>query len=351
MVADDEVREVLLAVDTAWEAANVVDFPTTSTGNPGKSGNESWWANAISGTELDRTVYPPLTYMVEKVLTEGSLTLLAGPPKAGKSFLAYGLACGIAAGGKALDHLNVNTGGEVLLISLDDQSRPRAQRRLRSVMQGKPIPARLTLHTDPTVGVSKRAAENISTYLHHHPDTRLVIIDTLEHLRGTSLNGESPYTADVKFLGTLRTILAIHPKVTLLVLVHTRKSEKDDPISAVSGTHGVTGGADSVLVLTGKRGVPRRVLDIVGRDGEDQRMVLAWTDHGLSLTDEDADDPTMLMTPDDAAVFRAVEKIGTPTSAKDLDLVLDMPKIGNRLAKLASDGHLRKCGRGMYEVA
>lgn len=327
------------------------DESNTSTGNSGNSGNGPWWANAINGTDLDNTVYPPLTYMVERVLTEGSLTLLAGPPKAGKSFLAYGLACGIAAGGVALDHLKVNAGGEVLLISLDDQSRPRAQRRLRSVMQGEPIPSRLTLHTDPTVGVSKIAAENITTYLDHHQDTRLVIIDTLEHLRGTVINGESPYTADVKFLATLRTVLSRHPKVTLLVLVHTRKSEKDDPISAVSGTHGVTGGADSVLVLTGKRGVPKRILDVVGRDGEDERMVLVWTEHGLSLTDEDADDPTLLMTLDDARVYREVEKFDGPVTAKDLETVLDMPKIGNRLAKLASDGHLRKKGRGVYELS
>lgn len=323
----------------------------TPSGNPGNSGNEPWWSSSIAGSDLDSTVYPPLTYLVERVITEGSLTLLAGPPKAGKSYAAFSFACAVAAGGMALGGLASTGPFGVLMVSLDDQSRARAQRRLREVMEGAPIPENITLHTEANLGQGKAAAASIIEYLDGHPDTRLVVVDTLEHLRGITTAGESSYTADVRFLGYLRAVLTNHPKVTLLVLVHTRKGENDDPISAVSGTHGVSGGADAVLVITGKRGAPRRILDVVGRDAEDARLVLAWTDHGLSLTDEDPDDPTLLMTKDDAAVYLAVKDCKDPVSAKDLELILELPKIGNRLAKLANDGHLRKTGRGLYEVA
>jgi hypothetical protein len=331
------------------EAASLI--PTGISGNVGFD-NEVWWSSALRGDELDAAEFPPLEFLVNGVLVAGSLTLLAGPPKAGKSMLALDLALAVAGGAKALGALPVSRSGEVLLVSLDDQSQARQQRRIRSILRGEPIPTAFTLHTEPNLGRGSRAAAALGEYLDANPSTVLVVVDTLEHLRGLTSPGESAYSADVRMLSELRRVVAAHPTVTLLALVHTRKTsgEADDAISAVSGTHGVTGGADAVLVLTGQRGAPMRALDVVSRDGEDRRLVVRWTtDGGLALADDDPDDPAVTLTPDDARVYRAVADMGCQVSASDLNH-LGMPKVGNRLLSLSQRGFLTKTGRGSYRA-
>lgn len=342
---------------TPWEGRETretVEVPShTPPGKEGNSGNAPWWSSAITGAELDAIEYPPLEYLVEDVLVRGGLALLAGPPKAGKSYLSYGIACAVAAGGKAIGGLEVNGQGNVLLISLDDQSRPRAQRRLREVMRGEPIPAGITLHTESNLGRGHVAAERLKDYLKERPDTRLIVIDTLEHLRPTGGSGSNSYSEDVLFLGQLRGVLTEHPDVTILVLTHTRKGDRhdpDDPITAVSGSHGVTGGTDAVLVLTGTRGAPRRKLDIVSRDGQDKGLVLKFTDHGLEVTADNPDDPTVHMSEADGQVYRLVQEHPSGVDAATLQGFLpEMKKIGNRLALLAKDGYITKEARGVYK--
>lgn len=308
-----------------------------------------WWDSSIRVADLDLIEYPPLEYLVPEVLPVGGLVLLAGAPKAGKSVLAMGFALAVASGGRALGASQAQQ-GEVLFLSLDDQSRPRAQRRIRDLLRGESMPAGMVLHTEPNLQVGKAAAANLSLYLAAHPRVRLVVIDTLEHLRGDRPAGVSVYSADVRFLNLLRQVVADHPGVCILAVTHTRKGDGDeDPIEAVSGSHGVTGGADAVLVLSGRRGVPRRVLDVVSRDDEDKRLVLTMTPNGLTLTDEDPDDPTVLMSEEDARIYRAVSEFPDGVTAKDLEPLLpNVKKIGNRLAGLKNKGYLRMSARGVY---
>lgn len=307
----------------------------------------------VKGAALDAREYPPVTYLVDKLVTAGSVTLLAGAPKVGKSFLALGLACAVASGGRALSALAVNNPGDVLVVSLDDTSHARAQRRLRAVAYG-PIPPRVSLYTGHELGRGVTAADNLCRYLDEHP-TRLVVIDTLEHFRPQGLAGDSAYSADTRFLATLR-LVPERTGVTVLPLTHTRKvdarGDGDDPITAVSGTHGVTGGADAVLTLTGTRGAPDRVLHVVSRDDDDVRLVLTWSAHGLHVSNGDPDDPTVRMTAQQAKVYRALRDMGVPAGATDLAPACPgVPKLGNVLLQLAKLGWATQQGRGTYVVA
>lgn len=317
-----------------------------------------WGFASINGADLDAKVFPPLTYLVEGLLTTGSVALLGGAPKAGKSVLATGCSLAVAQGGRALGGLEcVRT--DVLMVALDDGSERRLQRRLRMLNAGEPIPRSLDVVNVP-FGAGVTAAERISSYLDHHRDTGLVVIDTLERLRPSASRGASPYSADVAFLATLQPILRQHPDVCILGLAHSRKAGRgsgdepapeDDPISAISGTHGVTGGADAVLVLSGGRKNPLRTLDVVSRDEEDSRKVLQWSAIGWVVSDHDPDDPRLGLSADDAKVYDAVRDFGALVTAADLAEVLPgMPKIGNRLASLDRRGYLVKEARGAYRL-
>lgn len=310
--------------------------------------NDSWWSSSITLDALDATEFPPLRYVVDQLVVEGGLTLLAGAPKSGKSLLAMGCALAVASDGHALGRYPV-TAGDVLYLSLDDQSRARAQRRIRNILNGDPVPPAMTLHTDHNIGADKKAAQALNSYLHAHPGCRLIVIDTVEHLRADRAAGVGVYTADVRFLANLRWVLQQHPHAAILALAHTRKGEDEDPISAVSGTHGVTGGADCVLTLTGKRGLARRLLDVVSRDDDDKRVALLLGHNGLTVSDDDPDDPALLLSTDDAALYRTVAGLPDGVTAKDLALKHpSITNIGDRLSRLCKQGTLRRQARGVY---
>ena len=74
---------------------------------------------------------PPVRWAIPDILPEG-LTLLAGKPKLGKSWLALSAALSIAAGGVALGTQPVAK-GDVLYLALEDNAR-RLQSRARQIL-------------------------------------------------------------------------------------------------------------------------------------------------------------------------------------------------------------------------
>lgn len=367
---DFSAESRVLATDSAKAKAEGRQVPETPLPPPGRRSTDAlqvkhvkpvkrpdqqvhtnWWDKAINGAALDAIEFPPVRYLHQATGIEHGVILLAGPPKSGKSMLATGLAVAVAQGGYPFgSRSEVGVTGDVFILSLDDASRRRAQKRLRALNDDRPIPANIRLHTEHNVGRGKDAADNLDAYLTAYPGTVLVVIDTLEHLRPERRpGGASVYSEDVAYLAEIRGVATRHPETSFLCLAHTRKGDDDDPIEAVGGTHGVTGGADSVLVLAGKRGAPRRLLYAVSRDAEDRQVVLTLSGRGFAVTGEDPEDPYLLLTADDRRICEAVAEFPKGASAVDLDTLTGMPpNIGNRLAKLAKDGYLTRLSRGVY---
>jgi len=119
--------------------------------------------------------------------------------------------------------------------------------------------------------------ERLERWLTDHPETRLVIIDTLEKVRPhTASLDRSMYTADY-LIGDRLTPLSKQHAVAILVVHHTRKATADDPVELVSGTLGLTGGVDGVMVLRRQRGQADAFLYVTGKDIEDEKdYALNW---------------------------------------------------------------------------
>ena len=67
-------------------------------------------------------------------------------------------------------------------------------------------------------------------------------------------------------MGIIRTLVPDNPDTTFWGLTHTRKLAADDGVQAVTGTYGITGGADSVITMTGNWFAPGRLIEVIGRD-------------------------------------------------------------------------------------
>lgn len=109
----------------------------------------------------------------------------------------------------------------------------------------------------------------IETFKSHHPDTKLIVIDTLQMVRNEKDCG---YGADYKELSVLKS-LADKLAITILLVHHTRKCYDSDPFNMISGSTGISGCVDGSMVLLEAK------LYCVGRDIENQEYRVLFHEH------------------------------------------------------------------------
>ena len=117
--------------------------------------------------------------------------------------------------------------------------------------------------------------ERLTDFWSEHTDTVLIIIDTLQRVRGHTPDNGS-YAADYDTLARLKEFSDTFG-VTVLVVHHTRKESAEDVFNMISGTNGLMGAADGALLLhKDKRTASDAVLEVVGRDQPQLRLHLRF---------------------------------------------------------------------------
>ena len=107
--------------------------------------------------------------------------------------------------------------------------------------------------------------QQIEQFLSDHPNTGLIVIDTLQRIRGSGDNG-NPYANDYRDIGSLKALADKH-RIAILLIHHLRKMNDDDPMNMISGTTGISGATDTNFVLKkSKRGENTATLYCTGRD-------------------------------------------------------------------------------------
>ena len=234
----------------------------------------------MTAEQLQRAPYSPVPFLVDELLPEG-LHILAGAPKIGKSWLALWL-CLCVSQGQPLWNFAV-TQGEVLYLSLEDSYR-RIQSRLFDLTEDAPP----TLHFAILADTLKHGLEQqIEQFLMEHPTTKLVVIDTLQRVRGTG-SDSNLYANDYQDIGLLKK-LADNQHIAILLIHHLRKLHDDDPMNMISGSTGLSGAADSTFVLQkSSRLANIASLHCTGRDIPDRTLKLEFgeEDHIWKLLED-----------------------------------------------------------------
>jgi putative DNA primase/helicase len=237
-------------------------------------------------------VIPEARFAVTGLITEG-LNLFAGKPKMGKSWVALGIGLAISAGSEALGSIGCES-GDVLYLALEDSPR-RLQSRLR-LLGAAYGAARLTLVSAPGKGNKPFPRANvgglqwIEGWLESHPDARLVIIDTLAMFRSPRSKNGDIYLEDYAAASEIKQ-LADSFSVAFLVVHHLNKGADGDFVQAVSGSTGITGAADGILVMERERNNTFAVLKVTGRDIEEKEYPLREASVGRWETTEAAEEP------------------------------------------------------------
>jgi hypothetical protein len=311
------------------------------------------------GQWLDRQDFPPLRYAVPGIVPEG-LTVLAGAPKVGKSWLVLDMLLAVAAdNGRALGGIELDAGRHVLYLALEDGDR-RMQDRCRTLLANQwrpddPIPPRFQYLTAVYPG---QLQATIAAWLGVY-QSGLVVADTLGKALPDARNGETPYSRDYRIMSELKAIADAWPGCSLLMNHHDRKALSADFVESVSGTNGVAGGADTVLVLTRDRNQADGLLQVTGRDVSEGAYALTfdagiWTLDGGSL---DAAAKAAVTRRAESGlgdrsrdIIEAVARHGDPVAPADIAAELDIGNdtAGQYLRRLARSGRLQKDGRGLY---
>lgn len=290
--------------------------------------------------------FPEQRWAVPGLISEG-VNLLAGPPKVGKSWLGLGLSLDIAAGGTALGSLPVEQ-GPVLYLALEDTPR-RLQARIRTALGGRPAPVGLTLSIAcPPIPAGGDAV--LVDWLEAHPDARLVVIDVFAKVRGTPQPGVAAYDADYAAMGRIKRI-ADHYGVAILLVHHVRKAAAEDFLATVSGTNGIAGAADAVLVLERARAQADGVLHVTGRDIDETDYALSFDPGAGAWRVLDGPAGDYMLRDTRALVLRHLrDNPGQRPKQIAEALHLDSATVRQTCRRMAADGQLHADTTGAYRV-
>lgn len=295
----------------------------------------------ITANSLQSKDFPPLRYAVNGYLAEG-VTLLAGKPKIGKSWMALDFGMAVATGRAALGSVKCRQ-GRVLYCALEDNHR-RLQRRMRQ-LYGTVDHWPTDLHFATQVKrLDAGLVDDLRVWIKANR-AKLIIIDTFAGVRPRG--GREGYDADYAALSPLQT-MAGQLGVSILVIHHLRKMLGDDPFDMISGTTGLTGAVDAAFVLSrGKQGV---TLYGRGREIEEMEQAVEFVDGRWKLLGDAA---VVRRSEERNAILDILENAEEPIGPKEIADALGKPEnnIKQLLFKMQKDGEIRKEGRGQYCIA
>ena len=233
----------------------------------------------LSIDELTRKQFAPINWLIEPLLPCPSLTMLAGPPKVGKSWLCLFLALEVA-----------NYGHEVLYIANEDN-----ERRLKSrVIDVNPFPPN-GIHF--LAGISsirllpkgEAAHDFIRALKDRYPKLKCLVVDTLASIRAepTTKSKKDDYTLSEEEFSSLRK-LAHELELAIILVHHTRKATESDssPVERLLGSQGIAATVETIMVMKQEIGSQNVALHVTGKDVEQQDWVLKWQAPGFDWPKE-----------------------------------------------------------------
>lgn len=224
-------------------------------------------------------------WVIPGIIPEG-LTLLAGAPKVGKSWLCLQLATSVAKGGYAFGELKVEQ-GEALYLALEDTAQ-RVKARSQKIITDGDFPDELKIALEfPRI---PQAIDYLEDLISDMPDIRVLFVDVLQSIRPVDSVGTNIYQVEYRVMSELKKLADKH-RIGVVAVHHTNKhSGNGDPLTEVSGSAAMTGAADTILVARRSRNTGEATLAVSGRDVEEWDYTLTWSPNIYSwvLSTEDA---------------------------------------------------------------
>lgn len=199
----------------------------------------------ITFNQLQKIKFDPLQFAVEGLLPAG-LLIFAGSPKVGKSLFVLDLCLSVAQGLPFLDR--ETNKGDVIYFAFEDTYRSLQERMRKQGFDGA-IDGNVIIRPKP-IGLRAGFIDLVDFMVSKKPKTNLICIDVFEHIRDNEEKSQLLYKTDMADMSILRQITAKYPHLTILLVHHnTKLIDPNNVVNQVSGSTGLIGGSDGVLVL------------------------------------------------------------------------------------------------------
>ena len=300
----------------------------------------------ITAADLAKLQFAPLQWTVPGLLPEG-LALIAGKPKLGKSFLALDLALAVSAGSMAMGGIRCQQGA-VLYCALED-GRRRLQTRIADMLApGTQHPENLHLNVSMK-RLGEGGDELLERWLDRNPGARLIIIDTWRCIKPSGDGRpKSAYDEDAAGMQRLHAIAKERPGLCILVVHHTRKAEADDPMDMISGTNGLAGVPDTLMVLA-RHGEGARLVSVSREmDGWDKALKRNPDTHGWTII---GDAKTLAASAERQDILEALQDAPDEgLSASEITAIVNRSHdtVRRTLARMVKADEIRRLKRGRY---
>ena len=231
----------------------------------------------LQTVNADTLLYEPLekpSFVVDGLIPTG-LTLFCGSQKIGKSWLMLKLCLCVSQGIPLWDMPTRE--GDVLYLCLEDTF-CRIQDRLFRLTDEASGRLHFAVASDK---LSDGLIVQLEDYLKEYPDSRLIVIDTLQKIRTASK--DNAYASDYGDISLIKDFADRH-SLAVIVVHHIRKQNDSDVFNKVSGTTGLTGSADATFVLEKESCASDTAkLYVTGRDTPYQEFTLRFRDCSWEL--------------------------------------------------------------------
>ncbi len=287
----------------------------------------------FSATDLRAMDLPTPKYIVDGVLPEGA-SLLVAKPKVGKSMLMQHIAVAIASGGKALGKVDVEQ-GRVLYLLLEGSKRG-LKRRIEAMIPTGPWPECLHF-AQAWPRADQGGIDLLERFIATYPDTRLIIVDTLQHIRARADTRRMLYEVDHEALYPF-SVLYEKTGVSFVVIHHANKRDAgSDVVDMVSGSTGLSGAVENVLAMVREDG--RTTLMVRPREEEEVELALDFDPRTMTWMLRGRAD-LVVRTDERQEVLDVLAEATEPMRAAEIAALVGKPKnnVSQLLFKLKHQG-------------
>lgn len=288
--------------------------------------------------------FEPIRYVVPGYIAEGC-TLMAGRPKIGKSWLMLEMGLAVAMGGTCLGNIPCER-GDVLYLALEDNER-RLQKRIDKLLESCAEWPENFYYATECPRANEGGIDVIRNWIESVEHPRLVIVDVLAMFKPARGGKENMYEADYNAIKALQTLASQH-RVAIVVVHHTRKGGSDvDPFEKVSGTLGLSGAADTTIVLDrdsngatiyGRGRDIEEIESAVEFDKENCRWFMIGPAQEVRRTDE----RSLILS-----ALKEADDIMSPADISDATR-MPSPNVRQLLVSMTKVGEVIKVSRGRY---
>ena len=266
----------------------------------------------FSAIDLRAMDLPTPKYIVDGVLPEGA-SLLVAKPKVGKSMFMQHIAVAIATGGKALGKVDVEQ-GRVLYLLLEGSKRG-LKRRMEAMIPAGPWPECLHF-AQAWPRADQDGIDLLERFIATYPDTRLVVVDTLHHIRAR---------------------------------VDNKRDAGSDVVDMVSGSTGLSGAVENVLAMVRESG--RTTLMVRPREEEEVELALDFDPRTMTWMLRGRAD-LVARTDERQEVLDVLAEASEPMRTREIAALVDKPtnNVSQLLFKLKHQGKIEQPTYGFYAL-